>query len=516
MATITGNKRTRDEWIMQNYNLYERDYYDEPKIYEGYEVKKKGCISHKYVYDRGYRLSKGRSVYILMCHEKNCRNTIKCDIHFNNDYKICIYNDCDRRSQFGYINKKPLTCIYHKLDGMKKVYILKCNIEGCERSATHGPKGEAAIVCSLHKQSGYIDGNKRCQKEDCFRTATHGYKRNHPEFCRNHKSDGMKHKYSCTECDDLSYYGYNNIFNKCKAHKQNDMRHRYQCCFNGCERNGLYGYSFGNKLRQMCSEHKEDNMKKYRACSYYGCYKKIYSGKGIYCSNHCDEGNTFDKICIEPGCTETRIYGYPGFISLYCINHKKENMKITAQVLCANITCYKHAAYGYERKRPAFCSNHALKDMINVIYFDDGPFCMKRCCFNKPIYGSNEIPFRCFEHRRPEDKLCLEYNTYTKGLYLAGYLETNNVSLNKHWGKIMIKVCTSSRLPDIENALPLIYENTKSKFLYIVCITKRRKINKTICENISTLVNNIGSSNFFDINTEFTYGCLRYNIDTYL
>lgn len=120
--------------------------------------------------------------------------------------------------------------------------------------------------------------------------------------------------------------------------------------------------------------------------------------------------------------------------------------------MCTENNCKKRSIYGYEYKKPLYCSDHK-KDCENVI--------SKRCeyfeCKKQPRFGIDKVKF-CSEHKTEEminlkEKLCEEKDCSTRPNY--GYKNKKAIYCGKHKKKDMIdlkhKICEEDKCTTLAN-----------------------------------------------------------------
>jgi hypothetical protein len=140
--------------------------------------------------------------------------------------------------------------------------------------------------------------------------------------------------------------------------------------------------NIGSKDDIKCIHHAET----YRHCRHPGCDKRAYFGyearKSLYCSDHKHDDmlDVIHKKCASPGCDTLPYFGYPGGSNDYCSRHKLEGMVDVIHKKCLFPGCNKAPSYGNQDvkgvmggKVPEYCSEHRPTDAVDVKH--------KRCTF---------------------------------------------------------------------------------------------------------------------------------------
>lgn len=129
-------------------------------------------------------------------------------------------------------------------------------------------------------------------------------------------------------------------------------------------------------------------------CSYSDC-GAIGSKEGIRCVKHAE---TY-RYCRQPGCGKRANFGYEKKKSLYCADHKLDDMMDVIHKKCASAGCDTLPYFGFKAGPADYCSKHKLEGMIDVIH--------KRCihsgCMLSPSFGTKGGPPQyCSTHKPAE------------------------------------------------------------------------------------------------------------------
>jgi hypothetical protein len=122
--------------------------------------------------------------------------------------------------------------------------------------------------------------------------------------------------------------------------------------------------------------------------------KKIATGD-LKCKSH-REGKEVYTVCRDRNCTRLPYYGYEYKKPLFCNNHKMPDMIDVQHDRCEYPGCLVHPHYGYEGYPARFCATHKLEGMINV----RSKQCEYPGCHIQPYFGYEGHPYRfCDEHK---------------------------------------------------------------------------------------------------------------------
>jgi hypothetical protein len=155
-----------------------------------------------------------------------------------------------------------------------------------------------------------------CNLEDCDKVATHGTSSSRNTHCFTHKEKEMQITFVY---EDYSKIPFINL----------DKKNRI-CIYDDCTTQAIYNFT-GNNQRKFCTKHRFDGMvdvaSKRCKC---GKAQPIFGhpGSKAICCKLCAEPGMIDrknKICIV--CNKTRAgYNFPGLDKKYCVKHKLQGM----------------------------------------------------------------------------------------------------------------------------------------------------------------------------------------------
>ena len=104
--------------------------------------------------------------------------------------------------------------------------------------------------------------------------------------------------------------------------------------------------------------------------------------------------------CIHQNCTSRPSYNLPTEKkSLYCKEHKKDNMIIVKNRQCNNENCNKQASYNISTENiPLYCKEHIKENMIDI----RSKRCLYENCNRGPSYNlpTEKTPLYCKEHKQ--------------------------------------------------------------------------------------------------------------------
>jgi len=328
-----------------------------------------------------------------------------CEDHKEDDMKYlhksnkCIFEDCDKRSSFGFEGERPRFCVQHKQPNMIDVIHKKCSYKDCTTRPTFGLEGEKPKFCIKHKEPNMQDVvSKKCLHKGCKTQPTFGLEGEKPKFCGEHKEQDMQ---NCTI---------------------------KKCLYNDCKKQPTFGLE-GEKPK-FCSEHKKQNMQdiKHKKCVHDGCKKRSTFGlegeKPKFCSEHKEQDmqDLENKKCLYKGCNKSASFALEGERPKFCSDHKNDAM--VKYQRCFFKGCQKRPHFGLENGKAKFCSEHKDNDMEDVT--------RKKCASNLPPYNipcditanKNYKDFctKCFAHLFPDDPLTSQIRCKTKEITVINFI----------------------------------------------------------------------------------------------
>ncbi len=319
-------------------------------------------------------ISNSNKLIYRTCKTENCNEIpyfnkpgeligIYCKSHANKEMikvkkcNICVYENCNKRSSFGFEDGKALYCSIHKQENMIDICSKRCKFDGCRRGPAFNVEGEKPIYCSEHKSDDMVNvKTKKCLFDGCKIEPTYGNPGEKPQFCLAHKSSTMINLKSrqcegsnCTKQPVFNVSG--EQFGKfCKTHKKDGMVDvvNDQCIHKDCIKQP--SFNFASESRAIyCINHKKENMVdvKHNKCASDGCnmrpsYGEDFGMSPIYCSEHKKKGmvNVVNTKCQYNGCTTQSVFNFYGqTIGIYCAAHKKDDMVDVMNTLCKTPFC---------------------------------------------------------------------------------------------------------------------------------------------------------------------------------
>jgi hypothetical protein len=219
---------------------------------------------------------------------------------------------------------------------------VKCKFEGCKTFAIYGIEKNKPLYCKKHIQNGEKDVlNKMCEKCN-VKQATYGIQKKKPLWCKSCKEDtafDVKHKMCENEdCMTRPTFGVIKAIRCLKHKKEEDIPFGYKYCE---VKNCKLIPSFASSLDNVairCSKHKLDNW--------------------VDVSHHSAQ-------CKYEGCSKQSSFGKENCIPEYCSEHKlKEHIDLKHSV-CIVEGCGFQASFGFKNDKRMYCSLH--KDNENHI-----------------------------------------------------------------------------------------------------------------------------------------------------
>ena len=226
--------------------------------------------------------------------------------------RICIENDCDKRTSYNLPNKKTgIYCATHKKENMVHVANKKCIEKQCDKQPKFNLRNEkVGIYCKKHAKENMVDvKSKKCLEENCNKQPAY----NLPNekigvYCKKHSKENMV-----------------NVVTK-------------KCLEENCFKQPIFNLP-NKKIAIYCKEHAKENM--------------------------IDVKN---KSCLEKNCNKQPNYNLRNEkIGIYCAEHAKENMTDIINKRCLEENCDIRPSYNFSDKvTPIYCNKHKLDNMINI------------------------------------------------------------------------------------------------------------------------------------------------------
>lgn len=233
------------------------------------------------------------------------------------------------------------------------------------------------------------------------------------------------------------------IVNGCKHNASKDCQHsgKYcakhivddtRCIYGNCTRIGAYDYPVsklsidyilsddsknGTKCGKYCSYHKLEGMVRTigQKCIVMGCHTAPTFGymgttKRLYCAKHC----TSDTVnlntayqCKYKGCRSIGRYLSTDGVSLYCRNHRQDNLLDVSKDTCRYKGCTLRTYYSYlDKSKKLYCPYHRQYDMINPS--------MCPCNMYSLYYYRSSTACICTQRKSPDPRwIDLSFTLYT-------------------------------------------------------------------------------------------------------
>ena len=259
------------------------------------------------------------------------------------DKRICIYNGCNKRWNFGKKGSKLAEfCKSHAPEDYVDIKSKRCL--KCDKIPVFGkPGSKQADYCKSHAPENYIDvKSKTCLK--CDKRPIFGKPgRKKVEFCKSHAPEdyvNVKNKI-CLKCDKQTTFekqGSKKV-KLCKTHAPKDYVDvkKKICAYKNCKTRAHFGYLF--QLKIHCAKHRNNNeySKNNPKCSTDKCKQlPIYTVKDDTYPRRCEDHkldkdiNIVEKKCSlcqlmwiipedQTMCNSCRDYNKP------TIRNRKEN-----------------------------------------------------------------------------------------------------------------------------------------------------------------------------------------------
>jgi hypothetical protein len=135
----------------------------------------------------------------------------------------------------------------------------------------------------------------------------------------------------------------------------------------------------------------------FETCRKFANYGEYY-GKPLRCKEHKGDFKLVSQLCHEGNCKTSSSYNYEGLKSMFCFEHKKENMILVRGKFCIHNGCKCLPNYNFSKEKLAlYCGKHKLDTMVNVT----SKKCIHINCDKFPSYNYIDeiIPIYCYEHK---------------------------------------------------------------------------------------------------------------------
>ncbi len=198
-----------------------------------------------------------------------CSNSNRVKISRN-----CKYENCDViRPSYNYPDRKnPIYCKTHAAMGMIDVRSKQCHYEDCKKRSIFGYSTDLSpIYCGKHKLSGMKNFNKRtCINDECNKPPRYNIVGSITgEYCKIHKT---------LEMEVINIRGRGNGRGRGTGGKQDVNNFKKNKC-HICGKKAMFN-SMGENEGLTCRKHKEDGM--------VNIYRKCYQNNDIGRSVDCD------------------------------------------------------------------------------------------------------------------------------------------------------------------------------------------------------------------------------------
>jgi len=157
------------------------------------------------------------------------------------------------------------------------------------------------------------------------------------------------------------------------------------------------------------------------------------------------EKNNKNKTCLDKGCKKQPCYNFEGETKgLYCLKHKKKDMKDVVHKTCGDDGCNKRPCYNFEGEtKGLYCSRHKKKEMMDVV----NKTCKSEWCHtlvrNKKYDG---YCLHCYINLFPDKPVSRNYKT--KEFAVVEFVKTKFKDLDWIADKIINGGCSKKR-PDL-------------------------------------------------------------------
>jgi len=260
--------------------------------------------------------------------------------------KLCQFENCKKRANYGTNEKKNIFCKEHKTSEMSNMCALRCQNDECNKIATFNYDGEKAKYCSEHKLDDMVDiRTKRCEFNGCKIFPSFNFEgEKKSRFCFEHKLDNMidvkSKKCSFENCKLAPSFNFEgNAAKYCLTHKLEGMTNvsHKKCSHFNCKLSPSFNFE-GEKTPLFCSTHKLNNMidvKNFKCSCGNSCSFNLIGLKPKYCST-CktdDMINVKHDSCKNNGCPASANKKYKNYCS-YCFQHLFPLDPLTFQIRC--------------------------------------------------------------------------------------------------------------------------------------------------------------------------------------
>ena len=282
--------------------------------------------------------------------------------------KLCQFENCKKRANYGNDNKKNIFCREHKTDNMKIMSLTLCLFKDCKKRAHYGNELKKNMFCIQHKTDDtVVTWCKICEVDDCKLQSTFNFEgEKHPRFCATHKLEGMV-----------------NVKQK-------------KCELDGCKTYPTFNFE-GFKKGRFCLEHKLEGML---------CVKK--------------------QTCIFENCNLSPSFNFEGEYARYCLKHKMEGMIDVVHKKCHFFNCYKAPSFNFKGEKATYCFTHKKDGMIDV----KNAKCKNDGCPSIANKKYKNYCSYCFQHLFPLDPLTFQIRCKTKELAVRDFINANYEGFN--------------------------------------------------------------------------------------
>lgn len=191
------------------------------------------------------------------------------------------------------------------------------------------------------------------------------------------------------------------------------------------------------------------------------------------------------RNCIAEGCSKRAWFNIEGEINtLYCVIHKKDDMKNIRSKKCREKGCDKHPSFNYEGLKAEYCLKHKEENMIMVkmtkCQFEN---CKKRANYKN---SDDKNPSYCFIHKsdgmitHSKHKTCEVFTCNKSALYNFEGLKTRFCKEHKEEGMIMIN--NKCNFVGCKISKCYSYEGEPAKFCFAHKLDEMIDVRNACCE----------------------------------
>jgi EsV-like protein len=218
-----------------------------------------------------------------------------------------------KQASYGGVKNKPLYCLGHKPDDMRKVCGgSKCEEPNCNTQPSFGfANSQQKRWCTSHKWDGAVYLVHQCEHQGCTTVPSYGFELGQTRWCFEHKAVGAINVTSRT------------------------------CESSGCTRQAYFSLR-GKKSLWWCSIHKiDDAVDIHKICEDLECdIRASYGFRGErmrWCKTHKATGAIYiqNRTCEQVGCDVQPSYGCAGGTTRWCQSHGPADKVVTRGPSCA-------------------------------------------------------------------------------------------------------------------------------------------------------------------------------------